>query len=204
MDDKRYCVFNRSHPTPPPPSPVTRFLCLNKQYSTQQAQDAVLSHVPHRARPQPRIEWKKKGKDVSSTLMDTSEVPSRPGGIKGHVTLQRVTQRMPSTAADQRLLTTASSRPTATPHPVLRDPQFRSDGFLWCSCLWDQQSIPGRHLLPGLRTTSQSASPDMQTYLFINSTHRSAGVQSCKTKEDTGRHSCLASNGGASRCEGKR
>ncbi|XP_069377618.1 junctional adhesion molecule 2A isoform X2 [Paralichthys olivaceus] len=180
--------------------------------------DAVLSCMFHTEKDQhPRIEWKKKGKGVSFVYFE--------GHFKGPfegratidgatVTLQRVTQEDAGDyrceiSAPQDSVTLGETNVTlkvlVPPHtPSCEIPSSAVTGSVVRLRCRDQQSIP-----PATYSWFKDNLPITQprhanaTFL-INS---NSGVLEFKAvaKEDTGRYSCLASNGVGTpkMCEGK-
>ncbi|CAJ1086967.1 junctional adhesion molecule 2A isoform X3 [Xyrichtys novacula] len=200
-----------------PSSPVT--VTTNKhKVEVRESSDAVLSCVFHTERDQnPRIEWKKKGKDVSFVYFDGHFKGPFEGRatIQGAtVTLQRVTQEDAgeyrceiSAPLDSVNLgeTNVTLKVLVPPHtPSCEIPSGAVTGSVVQLRCRDHQSIP-----PATYSWFKDSQPISQprhtnaTYIINSYT----GILEFKSvaKEDTGRYSCLASNGVGppKMCEGK-
>ncbi|XP_060888563.1 junctional adhesion molecule 2A isoform X2 [Labrus mixtus] len=201
-----------------PSSPVTVSSNRHK-VEVREFSDAVLSCMFHTERDQnPRIEWKKKGKGVSFVYFDGQFKGPFEGraSIEGAtVTLQRVTQDDAgeyrceiSAPLDSVNLgeTNVTLKVLVPPHtPSCEIPSGAVTGSVVQLRCRDQQSIPpatyswykdGQQISPPRHTNA--------TYLI----NARIGILEFKSvaKEDTGRYSCLASNGVGppKMCEGKR
>ncbi|XP_056882630.1 junctional adhesion molecule 2A isoform X5 [Takifugu flavidus] len=180
--------------------------------------DAVLSCVFHTEKEQnPRIEWKKKGKDVSFVYFDGHFRGSFEGraSIEGAtVTLRRVTQEDAgeyrceiSAPLDTVTLgeTNVTLKVLVPPHtPSCEVPSAAVTGSvvqLRCS---DQQSVPPA-TYSWFKDNQPISTPRYANATYVINSH--TGILEFKSvaKEDTGRYSCLASNGVGppKMCEGK-
>ncbi|TNM94403.1 hypothetical protein fugu_002579 [Takifugu bimaculatus] len=169
--------------------------------------DAVLSCMFRTEKEQnPRIEWKKKGKDVSFVYFDGHFRGSFEGraSIEGAtVTLRRVTQE---DAGEYRCeisapLDTVTLGETNVTLKVLAQAVTGSVVQLRCS---DQQSVPPA-TYSWFKDNQPISTPRYANATYIINSH--TGILEFKSvaKEDTGRYSCLASNGVGppKMCEGK-
>ncbi|XP_041637510.1 junctional adhesion molecule 2A isoform X2 [Cheilinus undulatus] len=200
-----------------PSSPVT--VTTNKyKVEVREFSDAVLSCMFRTERDQnPRIEWKKRGKDVSFVYFDGHFKGPFEGRatIEGAtVTLQRVTQEDAgeyrceiSAPLDSVNLgeTNVTLKVLVPPHtPSCEIPSGAVTGSVVKLHCRDHQSIP-----PATYSWYKDSQPISQprhanaTYVINSHT----GILEFKSvaKEDTGRYSCLASNGVGppKMCEGK-
>uniref|UniRef100_A0A4W6G3D0 Junctional adhesion molecule 2a n=1 Tax=Lates calcarifer TaxID=8187 RepID=A0A4W6G3D0_LATCA len=190
----------------------------NHKVEVREFSDAILSCMFHTERDSnPRIEWKKKGKDVSFVYFDghfRGPFEGRASIEGATVTLHRVTQEDAgeyrceiSAPLDSVSLgeTNVTLKVLVPPHtPSCEIPSSAVTGSVVQLRCRDQQSIP-----PATYSWFKDSQPISQpryanaTY-FINSY---TGVLEFKAvaKEDTGRYSCRASNGvgPAKTCEGK-
>uniref|UniRef100_A0A8D3BVG3 Junctional adhesion molecule 2a n=1 Tax=Scophthalmus maximus TaxID=52904 RepID=A0A8D3BVG3_SCOMX len=245
MDDEQYCISELLSPlfifishslslslSPPPPllllpplapppgspsAPVTVSTNAHK-VEVRENSDAVLSCTFRTEQDQyPRIEWKKKGKDVSFVYFDGHfKVPFKGRAtIDGAtVTLHRVTQE---DAGEYRCeisapLDSVSLGETNVTLKVLVPPQTPSCEIpsaavtgsvvqLRCS---DHQSIPPA-TYSWFKNNLPISPPRHANATYLINTHTGILEFTAVGKEDTGRYSCLASNGVGSpkMCEGK-
>ncbi|XP_058508095.1 LOW QUALITY PROTEIN: junctional adhesion molecule 2A [Solea solea] len=200
-----------------PSVPVTVSTTKHK-VEVREFSDAVLTCLFRTERDQsPRIEWKKRGKDVSFVYFDgqfRGPFEGRATISGATVTLQRVTQEDAgeyrceiSAPLDSVSLgeTNVTLKVLVPPHtPSCQIPGSAVTGSVVQLRCQDQQSIP-----PATYSWFKNNMPLSQprqanaTYVIDSRT----GVLEFRTvaKEDTGRYSCLASNGVGppKMCEGK-
>ncbi|XP_026157696.1 junctional adhesion molecule 2A isoform X2 [Mastacembelus armatus] len=199
-----------------PSAPVTVSTNRHK-VEVREFSDAVLSCMFRTERDQnPRIEWKKKGKDVSFVYFDGQFRGTFEGRatIEGAtVTLQRVTQEDAgeyrceiSAPLDSVNLgeTNVTLKVLVPPHtPYCEIPSSAVTGSVVQLRCRDQQSIP-----PATYSWFKDNLP-MSQFRHANTTliNSHTGILEFRpvAKEDTGRYSCQASNGVGppKMCEGK-
>uniref|UniRef100_H3C1Q7 Junctional adhesion molecule 2a n=1 Tax=Tetraodon nigroviridis TaxID=99883 RepID=H3C1Q7_TETNG len=170
--------------------------------------DAVLSCMFQTEKEQnPRIEWKKKGKDVSFVYFDGHFKGPFEGraSIEGAtVTLKKVTQEDAgeyrceiSAPLDAVSLgeTNVTLKVLVPPHtPSCDIPSGAVTGSLsYCAAGTSRASPPPP--TPGSRTTSPSALPATPNATYVINAHSGNTEFTSVSKEDSGRYSCLASNG---------
>ncbi|XP_042368934.1 junctional adhesion molecule 2A isoform X3 [Plectropomus leopardus] len=200
-----------------PSAPVTVSTNQHK-VEVHEFSDAVLSCTFRTERdPNPRIEWKKKGKDVSFVYFDGHFRGSFDGRatINGAtVTLQRVTQE---DAGEYRCEISAphdtvNLGETNVTLKVLVPPQIPSceipSGAVTGSVVQlrcrDQQSIPPA-TYSWFKDNQLIKPPRHANATYLINSHTGILEFKAVAKEDTGRYSCQASNGVGQpkKCEGK-
>ncbi|KAM6893927.1 junctional adhesion molecule 2A [Xenentodon cancila] len=201
-----------------PSSPVTVTTTRHK-VEVEESSDAVLSCLFRTEVDQnPRIEWKRKGKDVSFVYFNGKFRGAFQGraSIEGAtVTLRRVTQEdageyrceisasLDSVSLGETNVTLKVLVPPDTPSCEI--PSSAVTGSVVQLRCWDQQSIP-----PATYSWYKDNKP-IDTHRHANATYLinlQTGILEFKAvaKEDTGHYKCLASNGVGSpkMCEGQR
>lgn len=200
-----------------PSSPVTVSTRSHK-VQVEEFSDAVLSCIFHTERDQnPRIEWKKKGKDVSFVYYNGHFK----GPFEGRATidgatvkLRKVTQEdageyrceisapLDSVSLGETNVTLRVLVPPQTPYcDIPSGAVTGSKVQLRCK---DHQSIPPA-IYSWFKDSQPISQPRHANATYVINSH--TGVLEFKSvaKEDTGRYSCLASNGVGTpkMCEGK-
>uniref|UniRef100_A0AAQ4QTH4 Junctional adhesion molecule 2a n=1 Tax=Gasterosteus aculeatus aculeatus TaxID=481459 RepID=A0AAQ4QTH4_GASAC len=180
--------------------------------------DAVLSCTFRTEKDQnPRIEWKKKGKDVSFVYFDGNfKAPFEDRAtINGAtVTLRRVTQDDAgeyrceiSAPLDAVILgeTNVTLKVLVPPHtPSCEIPSAAVTGSVVQMLCRDQQSIPPA-TYSWFKDSQPMSQPRRANATYLINPHTGVLEFKAVAKEDTGRYSCLASNGVGTpkMCEGK-
>ncbi|XP_032362223.1 junctional adhesion molecule 2A isoform X4 [Etheostoma spectabile] len=180
--------------------------------------DAVLSCTFRTENDQnPRIEWKKKGKDISFVYFDGQFKPPFEGRatIEGAtVTLQRVTQEDAgdyrceiSAPLDSVILgeTNITLKVLVPPHtPSCEIPSAAVTGSVVQLRCRDQQSIPPA-TYSWFKDSKPIGQPRHGNATYLINPHTGVLEFRAVAKNDTGRYSCLASNGVGSpkMCKGK-
>uniref|UniRef100_A0AAQ4S9P0 Junctional adhesion molecule 2a n=1 Tax=Gasterosteus aculeatus aculeatus TaxID=481459 RepID=A0AAQ4S9P0_GASAC len=181
-------------------------------------QYAVLSCTFRTEKDQnPRIEWKKKGKDVSFVYFDGNfKAPFEDRAtINGAtVTLRRVTQDDAgeyrceiSAPLDAVILgeTNVTLKVLVPPHtPSCEIPSAAVTGSVVQMLCRDQQSIPPA-TYSWFKDSQPMSQPRRANATYLINPHTGVLEFKAVAKEDTGRYSCLASNGVGTpkMCEGK-
>ncbi|KAM9327665.1 junctional adhesion molecule 2A [Pholidichthys leucotaenia] len=200
-----------------PSAPVT-VTTSRQKVEVQEFSDAVLSCIFQTERdPNPRIEWKKRGKDISFVYFNGHFKGSYAGRatIEGAtVTLRRVTQE---DAGEYRCEITASQDlvnlgeanitlkvlvPPQTPYCEI--PSSAVTGSVVQLRCRDQQSIPPA-TYSWYKDNLPISPPHHPNATYVINSRTGILEFKAVAKEDTGRYSCLASNGVGSpkMCEGK-
>ncbi|XP_041822019.1 junctional adhesion molecule 2A isoform X2 [Chelmon rostratus] len=180
--------------------------------------EAVLSCMFHTEKDQnPRIEWKKKGKDVSFVYFDghfRGPFEGRATIEGATVTLQRVTQEDAgeyrceiSAPFDSVSLgeTNVTLKVLVPPHtPSCEIPSGAVTGSVVQLRCRDQQSIPPA-TYSWFKDNQPIRPPRHPNATYLINSHTGILEFKAVAKEDTGRYSCLASNGVGppKKCEGK-
>ncbi|KAG7241014.1 hypothetical protein INR49_026044 [Caranx melampygus] len=180
--------------------------------------DAVLSCMFRTENDQnPRIEWKKKGKDVSFMYYDGHFRGPFEGRAKiegATVTLHKVTQEDAgeyrceiSAPLDSVSLgeTNVTLKVLVPPHtPACEIPSSAVTGSVVQLRCRDQQSIPPA-TYTWFKNNLPMNQPRQANATFLINSHTGVLEFKAVAKEDTGRYSCLASNGVGTpkMCEGK-
>lgn len=201
-----------------PSVPVTVSTKTHK-VEVREFSEAVLSCMFHTERdPHPRIEWKKKGKDVSFVYFEGHFKGSFVGRatIEGAtVTLKKVTQEDAgeyrceiSAPQDSVSLgeTNVTLKVLVPPHtPSCEIPSGAVTGSVVKLSCRDQQSIPPA-TYSWYKDNQQIRPPRHANATYLINSHTGILEFKAVAKEDTGRYSCEASNGvgPAKMCEGKQ
>ncbi|XP_041835164.1 junctional adhesion molecule 2A isoform X2 [Melanotaenia boesemani] len=200
-----------------PSVPVT-VSTTKPKVEVEEFSDAVLSCMFHTEEDQnPRIEWKKKGKDVSFVYFNGRFKGSFEGraSIEGAtVTLQKVTQedageyRCEISASQDTVSlgeTNVTLKVLVPPHiPSCEIPSSAVTGTLVQLRCLDEQSIPPA-TYSWFKDNHPISPPRQANATYLINAHTGILEFKAVVKEDTGRYSCLASNGVGSpkMCEGK-
>ncbi|XP_027147483.1 junctional adhesion molecule 2A isoform X1 [Larimichthys crocea] len=179
--------------------------------------DAVLSCIFHTERdPDPRIEWKKKGKDIAFVYYNGHFKPPFDGRatIEGAtVTLRKVTQEDAgeyrceiSAPMDSVTLgeTNVTLKVLVPPHtPSCEIPSGAVTGSVVQLRCRDRQSIPPA-TYSWFKDDQLISAPRNANATYLINSHTGILEFKAVAKEDTGRYSCRASNRvGSQMCEGK-
>ncbi|XP_029373767.1 junctional adhesion molecule 2A isoform X4 [Echeneis naucrates] len=200
-----------------PSVPVT-VSTMRHNVEVREFSDAVLSCIFHTERDQnPRIEWKKKGKDVSFVYFDghfRGPFEGRATIEGATVKLQRVTQEDAgeyrceiSAPFDSVILgeTNVTLKVLVPPHtPSCEIPSSAVTGSMVQLRCRDQQGIPPA-TYSWYKDSQPISLPRQANATYVINSHTGVLEFKAVAKEDTGRYSCMASNGvGPDKmCDGK-
>ncbi|XP_070400285.1 junctional adhesion molecule 2A isoform X2 [Nothobranchius furzeri] len=200
-----------------PSVPVTVSTTKSK-VEVEEFSDAVLSCLFHTEKdPFPRIEWKKTGKDVSFVFFNgqfRGSFEDRASIAGATVTLHKVTQEdageyrceisasLDTVSLGETNVTLKVLVPPHTPFCEIPTSAVTGSGVqLRCR---DQQSVPPA-TYSWFKDSRRISVPHHANATYLINSHTGILEFKSVTKEDSGRYSCLASNGVGSpkMCEGK-